>query len=75
MSTCAQMFLVTLFTMVSILNKLWNTCVKGHHSAIKNDELLARAATWTDLRGVSEESQTSETTRRMSPLTGKTFGT
>ena len=69
------MFLVTLFMMVSILNKLWNTCVKGHHSAVRTDELLARAATWTDLRCIREESQTSETTHCMSPFTGNTFGT
>lgn len=74
-SACTHVFLVTLFITISSLNKLWNTCAKGYHSAGRNDGLLARAATWTDLRCIGEGSQTADSTHCMSPFIGRTFGT
>ena len=66
---------MTLFITISSLNKLWNTCAKGYHSAGRNDGLLAHAATWTDLRCISEGSPTADSAHCVSPFIGEASGT
>ena len=69
---CTPMFITALFTTAKTckqpkcpsteewIKKMWYVCTTEYYSAIKNNEVMPFAATWTDLESVllSEVSQT-----------------